>query len=222
MASERKAQIDEGVALAKKIDALRQTLGNLERQHANFLAGMETELHGRTDKLFQTIGALQKEVAELEERRALALIPLDAQMEEIRAKTADLGSFQDILKEKEAKVLQKEIIQDKRDQVSKEKLWLANSRDRASVDEYNRGFELTGQIEQAHKAIIASKEGHEKQMAIDNSLIANRLTAIESYEFTLKQRSDELDLREEELAAKNRQVENQRGILERAIKNHGK
>lgn len=39
-----KDQIDEGVAIAKRIDELRATLAKIEKQHSDYIAGMKEQL----------------------------------------------------------------------------------------------------------------------------------------------------------------------------------
>lgn len=66
-ALQRKNQIDEGIALAGKIDALRKTLGDVELQHRNFLAGMEADLKDKLSYLTESIAIKKLELAVMQE-----------------------------------------------------------------------------------------------------------------------------------------------------------
>lgn len=218
-ASDRKAQIDEGITLARKVDALRETLASLESQHAQFLDGMERELCERTDGLFSQIGELQKEIKELEEKRKIALIPLDAQWSEVREKMTENDQIMTILAEKTDKLAQKEQIQDERDKKSLQRVAVANSRDRESVKEWNRILEIGKETDKIHAETLARKIEQDKISEQTKKRIIERESAVASYEFTLKAREEQLDIQEEEIVKEKRQVSSQRAILERAIRN---
>ena len=64
---ERKTQIDEGIALAKKIDVLRETLASLEKQHQDFIAGSRVEIEKNLKVLQERKSNLLGEINKLEE-----------------------------------------------------------------------------------------------------------------------------------------------------------
>src|ERR1700750_2532234 len=82
----KKAQMDEGIQLAQKIDTLRKTLNDLEVQHRNFIDGMQGELKKATDELFEEIAERKNEIKELQVQkdRLVATFPrnLDELLEE--------------------------------------------------------------------------------------------------------------------------------------------
>ena len=57
---QRRQQIDEGMILAKKVDALRQTLAELEEQQRKFSEGTKRELERETQELHEEIAELTK------------------------------------------------------------------------------------------------------------------------------------------------------------------
>lgn len=84
MAGQRKSQIDEGVAIAKKIDVLRQTLSSLQQQHQDFVSGMSEELRNKTEALQIEIDGKQMMLLDLEEKRQQLLEPLTEAWNEVR------------------------------------------------------------------------------------------------------------------------------------------
>src|SRR3954469_15526260 len=90
VASQKKAQIDEGIALARKIDVLRETLAGLELKHSQFVAGMGRELEQKTKHLHETVGELERNIADLQEKRAELSKSLDSQWEEVRQKEQEI------------------------------------------------------------------------------------------------------------------------------------
>lgn len=91
VATERKAQIDEGIALAQRIDKLRQALSALESQHKNFISGMRKELKEQTDSLFLEVVQKKAEIEDLERKRTSLLEPLDASWSAVKAKEQELA-----------------------------------------------------------------------------------------------------------------------------------
>lgn len=81
--NDRAVQIKEGVELAKKIDALRQSLGSLEEQHKVFLATSKVELENELGPLQRVKEDLDGQIRKLEERRKELLKPLDDEWEKL-------------------------------------------------------------------------------------------------------------------------------------------
>lgn len=75
--AKKKAQIDEGIQLAQKVDALRVDLNNIERQHREFIAGMEAQLKEKLDPLLEEIAERTHEIEELkvQKKRLLETFP---------------------------------------------------------------------------------------------------------------------------------------------------
>lgn len=92
-ARQRKAQIDEGLGLASRVDALRRTLAELEKQHSTYIAGMKQELEEQTQWLVDSIRDKKKEISDLESQRAALLVPLDAKWAEVNEKSRNLDSL---------------------------------------------------------------------------------------------------------------------------------
>lgn len=81
---QKKAQIDEGVIIARKVDVLRETLASLEKQHRDFIAGTRQDLLNATSQLINEKESLQGEIRSLNERRQKLLKPLDDEWETLQ------------------------------------------------------------------------------------------------------------------------------------------
>ena len=81
--NERANQINEGIMLAKKIDALREKLADLQQQHSLFVMGMEDNLKAKTENLFQEIERRETEIKLLEIKRQELLKPLDEAWQQV-------------------------------------------------------------------------------------------------------------------------------------------
>jgi hypothetical protein len=96
-ADERRKEIDEGVKLAKKVDALRELAAkeeaNLEKYRVESTKSLRVEISG----LLEQKGTLVKEIKEVEERRRIALIPLDSEKAKVKADREELQLAEDNL-----------------------------------------------------------------------------------------------------------------------------
>lgn len=104
----RKKVVDEGMHIAKKVDALRQTFSEVQEQHQKFLNGMEGELKERTKPLIDKIASLESEVRDLEDKRRDLLVPLDKEWKELHSKQEELVKVSGLLDKKKEQVAIKE------------------------------------------------------------------------------------------------------------------
>lgn len=109
-AKRRKEQIDEGLNLAKKIDALRETFAK-EELHLNIFRKESVQIaQNQIDSLIKRKTELEKEVKNLEERRILSKAPLDLKTEwlKVKADKVKLGDLSTELLERETNSIAKE------------------------------------------------------------------------------------------------------------------
>lgn len=109
MAGQRKSQIDEGVTIARKIDALRQDLSSLEKQRDDFLSSSTTALKDKTEKLNDEIFYKEKIVRELEEQRKKLLEPLTIKWDEVAEEEDRLIAYKEELVSQEKILYSKEV-----------------------------------------------------------------------------------------------------------------
>lgn len=185
VASQRQKQIDEGIRIAQKVDALRQTLGELEQQQARFLAGMEKELEERTQPLVRKIASLQKDIEDLEEKRRLLLEPLDAQWVVVNAKESELVELQTLLEKKTSEIVFREERTIELGTELKNRLFKVKTRER----------ELDKTIRTASEELYIAQEKHVEAQKIKD--------AADTYSKVSKQ---ELLTREADIAVREREV----------------
>lgn len=68
-ALQKKAQIDEGIIIARKVDVLRETLASLEKQYATILSGSRKSLEFAIADLVEKKANVEGELRKLEERK---------------------------------------------------------------------------------------------------------------------------------------------------------
>lgn len=62
IAEHRRQQIEEGLSLAKKIDALRNELLELQKKRTDFIEGTKSELQQQLKSLYQEKEKLEEEI----------------------------------------------------------------------------------------------------------------------------------------------------------------
>lgn len=110
--AERKADIDEGIKLARKVDALRETLQKEEQNALKYKSATLDEIQKQIEEKMKNRDYLKKEnlereVAKLEEKREKLLIPLDKEYAKLEERTEGIKKLEtevNLMKEKEEKI----------------------------------------------------------------------------------------------------------------------
>ena len=204
VAGQRRSQIEEGINLAKKIDALRETLSSLEKQQKSFIAGMRAGLEREIGSLQSERNTLQKEIATLKKEKVLLQIPLDSKWEEVR------------VREKIFEASEKKIEEDRRVLTC---LVLENDKASRQIEkqsskslEYNRTAEEN--LSHAQKIV---QEAEEKSVCIKDKAknflkkvqkreenVLNREALCSSQENKLKKREETIEERERKVSDSER------------------
>lgn len=184
ISDQRKQQIDEGIAIAQKIDKLRETLLSLQKQHDDFIAGIRADLEEKTKFLFEEITTRKLELENLERQRQQLLLPFTAEWEQVNLEKQRLQQFSGELSLFEANL--------KKDQ---EKL------DELIKQEKERVFKAKAHEKALEKALIKA-ETNEQQTSTTlweaHQIKSNSILEAES-------RKKELDSREANVAVKERE-----------------
>ena len=217
IASESKAQIDEAVLIVKKTDALRQTLASLESQHSQFSERVKFELHEQTRDLVRNVESLKKELAELIEKRAKALEPLDSAWAEVKAKLKQIDfTLNDVVSRNESLKLEEEKITKKLKE-AKDSAYRIKVREKELERAYIMADELKSE---ANKILIRTTDGClSKSKEVDEKLHQASIveTALDNLKKHLDGRSIEQDYREQELNGKEKAINDKYATYERTI-----
>lgn len=89
-AQERKLEIDEGMKIAKRVDALREALVQEEQNVAQFRAGVVPKLQEQIAELCLEVDRKKEELDEANRHLALAREPLDKEWAELHADKAEV------------------------------------------------------------------------------------------------------------------------------------
>jgi sucrose-6-phosphate hydrolase SacC (GH32 family) len=215
---ERRKQIDEGLALAQRIDGLRRTLAQLETQHSLYISKMQRELEDMTKPLIDKVVSLKKEIALLEEKRIKESPPLDAQWAKVRQKETDVNSLASKFNLKLAELSKKE------EQLGIKEQELKESRFKVKTQER----ELKKAHDKAEEDLFIIKESKKEAQRLENKALqfakkteqeARELKAkviIESQEVSIKQK--QVDDKEQELIIKEIVLRDREETLDREIK----
>jgi hypothetical protein len=219
---QRKADIDQGIILARKIDVLRETLLKEEQKAEKFrtetLAQIQKEID---DKMKENDGlkrnSLIVEIQGLEEKRAKLLEPLDKEWEEVnleRKKTLKLNI--EIAKEKS------KIISERKET---ERLFEKTKQDEQRVSQMKE--QATKSLQTIERVQAEAKDLRENALKKDNEVnqqLGKRESEVVKKEKLIESSIKSLEIREKQIEEKEQDIINQqivladqRGVLERAM-----
>lgn len=217
LASQKKQQIDSGIAIAKKVDALRQTLGSLQQQQTLFIAGMEDELKRQTDGLLMEIASRKLEIIQLTEKRKQLLEPLTIEWEKVRIAQEVNEETRDVLAKGLLKLSDKQKLAEEKYLDSKKTLARINVRER----------ELNKAIEKAEQNSVETEKIKEDclfKMSQIDLYITNKTQEFRTMEAELKSKERDVEISaqkivddREEIINIKAQLADQRKTLERAL-----
>lgn len=104
----RQEQIDEGVEIASKIDLLRKTLLDLQKQHAEYVGGMKSVVSKELEELFRQRTTLIAEVNDLRRKLDKLKILPDFEWDKVSEEASYLGTLRTQLETTEAGYVQRE------------------------------------------------------------------------------------------------------------------
>lgn len=198
-AADRKREIDEGIKLATRVDGLRQLAASEETQLETFRVETLKSIHEETAEAIIKRDTLTKEVAELEDRKKVALEPLT---EAWNALNEEKASFND--KVANFDLVRKYFANDEADLVERKKnLELEEARVRAKGitldDNIKESAKLKAQNKQLLEESVNSANIRTRELDNRERAVASRETAVLNREQNASVREAEQDMRERAL-----------------------
>lgn len=222
LASERKKQIDEGIALATRIDGLRRTLTEVEAQHNTYISKMKEKLKEETQPLFEQVNSLKAEIEHLEIKRIELRIPLNKEWDTLKVAQKDLELEKDYLNKELAKArdsLQKNIILGKK---IKDRLILTKIRERELIKANSKTDEINSEIIKIRDSLSIGKLEFDKLIEESNKAILSEYASIEVKYRELKMAQDKLEQEKKDIINQKILLIDREETLEREIKRNGK
>jgi hypothetical protein len=222
IADQKRHQILEGVQIAKRVDVLRNSLAELERNQKNFIEQSTKELTEATDKLYTKKVVLEREIKEAEIKLAELRKPLDEEWKRVNDKTDELRQYANDLSSKSLSFdLDKDEFLKKQDKLSKQE-----KHNDLIQEQFCRLLEEAKEeklsADQILKDSIANRDEIEKELA-------ERLLAVsvkeEKVNFDLQANEHVKEInerKEKELNVRERQINDKYATLQRTIKRNGK
>ncbi len=216
-ANEARKQIDEGVKIAQKVDILRETLANLERQYATFIPNIQAELEKATIELKTQKNGLENEIVKLKQERAELRKPLDHEWAVLAEDVATLHTEKEQFKLQQYELSEKEKgNQEREKQIAQAEISLRSreeSIDRVSCETSDLNDQARKQREDQQREYDLHRqdmsEGTKKLNLREKELLAQA-----NYNDYQK---DILDKREKDLNIREKQVDDKYQTLLRTI-----
>lgn len=217
-AKELSQAIDQGIALAKRVDRLRQVQADEEAALEKFRTVTLQKIHEETTKASQKRDSLKKEVAELQKEAEEARKPLDVEWEHVRAKAAENKDFEAKLQAREKDVEEIERKTSEERKAAELELYRYNTLRKEAVElkdqaaaERNAAHVALLDVEKTRLGIQALKEQVEKELKERDMHMAAKERDVTIREELVKKREDELK-------AGQKLLNDRIALLERTIK----
>lgn len=199
-AGARKLEIDEGKKLSQSVDRLRELKVFEEKSLEAFRVRSISAIHSEIKKESRRRDVLRKEVKALEEKRAEALKPLDAEWQIVNDEKILLGDRLELVKDREKAVYTKEAEVEATTKEAKKVL------DHATT----KSTTATKMLKKALAREVDTKKLHEQATKIRNDATAYK----EDNEKVLLKREDEVAVRERTVELKLANITDDKAKLE--------
>lgn len=217
-AVEKKAEIDEGLKLARKIDNLREVRAAEEAALETFRRETLTNINEEISQKVTERDTLKAEVTGLEKRKKEAQEPLDNEWVKVSDTKAELDRRGEGLDARESILQSRETELNARERfITKVNLTASGREERAiellkEAEQNKKDTKLA--LEEAQKTKEVA-EAHRKE--VEESLV-KREQAVSSREEGVKLKEEAADAREVELNKRETQIADREATLERTLK----
>jgi len=217
-ALEKNREIQEGLKLAKRVDALREISAQEDKALKEFRKNSLAEISKEISKEASKKEELEKEVKELEDRKTEALKPLDLEWDKVKVAKEELTRKEaTLLNGIEGYKAEYEEINRRNKDISNKEAHLATVADIAH-DKHDEAEKL---LKSAREQALASKKVSEETEREAKTLINNALEKekyIINREKAISVKEEELRNKEIELAKQVIAIRDREATLERNIK----
>lgn len=218
---DRQREVDEGLKLAKRVDALREVAAqedaSLQKFRRETLARISTEILFETTKR----DTLKQEVSDLEERKRVALVPLTEAWEDVEEEREILTGLRDLLDAREARLRLNEADAEERAKEVARAEQVVSYTQADATDRLEKAAILKDDADNLKR--IASEELQQARNTAQTLIISaeERVEQVSKREKECLQRESDLDKREKELNDNLIRLRDREGVLARNLKRNG-
>ncbi len=214
---QKQDQIDEGTAIATRVDTLRRTLADVQKQHEDYIAGMKAQLDKVINPLIVQRDGLLSEIDHAKAELARLRLPLDKEWSDVNLKRAELDDMERELVLKEQDLVKAEADID----VSRGEVFEDRNITAELVREAYKNVQDTHALKEEAEIMLTKAEAHKTE--VERILEVRELDVL-AKEKELGYRDRNLDNRENlvvarsiELDAKEKFINDKYETLERTI-----
>lgn len=217
VATQKKQQIDSGINLAKKVDVLRKTLGeeekNLETFRTETVKGVQIEIDG----LIRQKDTLKDEIGVLNKQKAEALVPLEVEWERMRRVSVKLEKDRMLFDQMSFSLIERETqVERSEKEAEDEKERASDLKHRASEDLAEADSTLTHareasvEIRNKTQVVLASAESRAREVDLKESELEDRESLVEK-------RTKEFGKLEADLASRERKLRSRQELFSKKV-----
>lgn len=218
VAGQKKAQIDQGIAIAKKVDALRDTFSEEEKKLELLRVITTKKVQEEIDTLLQSREALKRDLVRIMEERKRAQEPLDALKQALDEREVTISSKEVSLLQRASGIEKEEHEADEREkQVALDEERVKHLKTSAELKLEKADSVLKDAIEDAGESRNTAQIN-----LTESELIFKRaeqkLHEVQNYKELLERKEKNLDDRQSTIDIRERALRDRYNTLERTIK----
>jgi len=218
LATQKKQQIDQGLALAKKVDAVRETLGEEEQRLETFRTQSIARVQQEIDANLRQKESLEQAIRQRKEELGLLQIPLDKQWEEANKARKICTEWESRLRESENLLLLRELevkanLKETSDKLRHTELTeLQTEEKKEQAERYLRSaHEKSAEMRNLAQELITSAELREK-------IVVERENGYQAVVEATERKASELAEKEADIARREKVLADRYTTLSREIK----
>lgn len=198
-AQERKRDIDEGLKVARRIDSLREIATNEEKSLQEFRKRTLEAIHADISTESAKLDVLRSEIGGLEERKRIALIPIDEEREKLDGIREMLDERTTDLDKRETAVKQMEVSATAFNKLAQDNLSSANTIEAEARKAFDNASKTSQEAQTAMQTAILFRTDAETFKRESEQRLEQRESQIKATEARQKNRDKAQDEREREL-----------------------
>lgn len=216
--AQKKIQVDEGVYIANKVDALKKSLSELEEQHRTFIETKQIEIDNHFKTLEREIKEKKAEILTLEQKRNQLLKPLDEEHEKLNQYKVELVIQEKEFSKRFIKLKESEKLIDIKANDLDLQMKTLGTRIKANEEETRKTKNNFRKSEEALKSATEQKYEVERYITSKTTILLDREANITIRERELAMALKQITNREKEIINKQILLEDREATLEREIK----
>lgn len=207
VATQKKRQIDEGIRIAKKVDALRETKQEEEQNLDRFREENIRRVQIEIDAKIRERDELRREVENLHGERLRLIAPLDEEWAKVNEKSAELEQIGIKLAEIDASLLERGKVLEGLEKEKNDALERAKSKEERATKALEKATHTQQEADERYTSLVGQANKVLEEATKREKGVEQREINADMFEFRLKDKERSQQAKEEELTMREVQLQ---------------